>query len=123
MLLTWLDVRWARAAFWLMVSTITVLALIPAPEVPASSGWDKLDHWLAFFTLSALADRAFPARVFWSRIALVLVAYGIAIEVAQYFTPDRQADVMDVVADSVGIVIYGLLRQLTILLSRPLRAE
>lgn len=108
MLLTFLDVRLARLGLIVAVIAITVLALMPAHEVPVSSGWDKLDHWTAFFTLSFLAAHAFPRRPFW-QIALALVAYGIGIEVAQYFTPDRDADAMDVVADSIGILIYGLI--------------
>lgn len=112
MLLNWLDIRIVRLALGLALVAITTLALMPAQEVPASSGWDKLDHWMAFFVLAALVDRVFGARLFWRRTALLLVAYGIGIEVAQYFTPDRQADLLDVVADSVGIVIYGGLHQL-----------
>lgn len=114
MLLNWLDIRLARLALCIALLAITTLALIPAQEVPASSGWDKLDHWAAFFTLSALADRVFGARLFWRRTALLLVAYGIGIELAQHFTPDRQADVLDVLADSIGIAIYGALHQLLI---------
>lgn len=111
MLLNWLDKRLACLGLVLALAAITVLALIPAPEVPASSGWDKLDHWGAFFTLAALADRAAGPHLFWRRALPLLFAYGIAIEVAQYFTPDRQADLLDVVADTVGLLIYGGLRQ------------
>jgi VanZ family protein len=112
MLLNWLDIRLARLALALALVGIFVLAVIPQQQVPASSGWDKLDHWLAFFTLALLADRAAGGRWFWSRALPLLFAYGIGIEVAQYFTPDRQADVLDVLADSVGLLIYGGLRQL-----------
>lgn len=108
MLLSWLDKRLARIGLIVAVIGITVLALMPAKTVPATSGWDKLDHWSAFFTLSLLAAHAFPRRSFW-QLALILVGYGVGIEVAQYCTPDRDADVMDVVADSIGILIYGLL--------------
>jgi VanZ family protein len=108
MLLTWLDIRLARLGLAVAFVAITVLALMPAHEVPVTSGWDKLDHWTAFFTLSFLAAHAFPRRSFW-QIALALVTYGIGIEVAQYFTPDRDADAMDVVADSIGVLIYWLL--------------
>ena len=108
MLLNWFDARLARLGLAVAVIAITVLALMPAHEVPVSSGWDKLDHWTAFFTLSFLANHAFTRRPFW-QIALALVGYGISIEIAQSFTPDRDADAMDVVADSIGILIYGLI--------------
>lgn len=107
MLFSWLNVRLARVGLAITAIAITVLALMPAKEVPATSGWDKLDHWSAFFTLSFLACHVFPRKPFW-QLALMLVGYGIGIEVVQSFTPDRDADVMDVVADSIGVLIYGL---------------
>ncbi len=123
MLLSWLDVRLARLGLIVAVIAITTLALMPAHEVPVTSGWDKLDHWTAFFTLSFLASHAFPRRPFW-QIALALVGYGIGIEIAQYFTPDRDADAMDVVADSIGIVFYWLILLVYNALIRPrLRTE
>jgi VanZ family protein len=112
MLLNWLDIRLARLGLILALVAIFILAVIPQQEVPASSGWDKLDHWLAFFTLSLLADRVAGARLFWVRTLPLLIAYGIGIEVAQYFTPDRHSEVLDVVADSIGAIIYGGLRLL-----------
>lgn len=112
MLLNWLDIRLARLGLALALLAITTLALMPAPEVPATTGWDKLDHWVAFFTLAALLDRSSNSRSFWMRTLPLLVTYGIGIEVAQYFTPDRDADALDVVADSIGILVYGGLRQL-----------
>lgn len=107
MLLQWLDVRLARAGLWIATIAITALALMPVTKIPITTTWDKLDHWLAFFTLSFLANHSFPQRSFWRVIAVALVAYGIGIEIAQWITPDRDADAMDVVADSIGIVIYG----------------
>ena len=115
MLLNWLDIRLARVGLIVALVAIFVLAVIPQQEVPASSGWDKLDHWLAFFTLSLLADRATAGRWYWARTMPLLIAYGIGIEVAQYFTPDRHSEVLDVVADSIGVFIYGGLRLLLML--------
>lgn len=123
MLLHWFDIRWARLGLLVAVVVITTLALMPATAVPISSGWDKLDHWSAFFALSFLANHAFPQRSFWRVIALALVVYGIGIEIAQSFTPDRDADAMDVVADSIGILIYGVVLQMRLLFLKPLSAK
>ena len=90
---------------------ITTLSLMPVRDIPVTTFWDKLDHWLAFFALSFLANHAFPSRSFWRHLAPALLVYGIAIEVAQSFTPDRQADGFDVIADAIGILIYGVLLQ------------
>lgn len=109
MLLQWLDVRLARVGLLVAIIAITTLSLMPVKDIPITTFWDKLDHWLAFFTLSCLANHSFPRRSFWRVIAVALVAYGIGIEIAQSMTPDRAADVLDVVADSIGIAVYGAL--------------
>lgn len=118
MLLSFLNARVARAALAVVLVAITVLSLMPSQAVPAGSGWDKLDHWSAFFTLSLLACHAFPQRPFW-QIALALLGYGIGIEIAQFFTPDRFSEAMDVVADAIGIFIYWLIQSIGIARSRP----
>jgi VanZ family protein len=119
-MLKWFDVRLARPALVIALIAITILALIPAPEVPVSTGWDKTDHWSAFFTLSLLANHAFPKKSLWW-VVVALVGYGIGIEVAQSFTPTRQADAMDVVADSIGILGYVVIYLLWSRLMRPAR--
>lgn len=102
---------------------IAALALMPAPAVPVSTSWDKLDHWFAFFTLALLAEQAFPQQPFWRRIAPGVLIYGAGIEVAQSFTSDRDASVMDLLADGIGIAAYGVVRQLVAMLVRPARIE
>ncbi len=118
MLLSWFDKRLALAGLVLALLVITTLALVPAQEMPLGSGWDKLDHWSAFFILSLLAAHAFPQQRFW-RVGLALLAYGVGIEIAQYFTRYRSADIMDVVADGIGIGIYGICLWLVGVLSKP----
>ena len=107
MIFKWLDIRLARLGFVVAWIGVTALALMPARDVTVSLGWDKLNHWTAFFTLAFLAAHSFPRQSFW-RIALGLVIYGIGIEIVQGFT-GRDADVMDVVADSIGIIAYWLI--------------
>lgn len=86
---------------------ITWLALVPAPPVQITTGWDKSNHALAFATLAfssvwALARRPqLPQQ--WPALALGLLAYGGAIEIAQTYLPPREGDWMDLLADGVGI--------------------
>ena len=98
-----------RALLAVMLIVITCLALSPAPPKTITTGWDKSNHALAFAALAfsgvwALWQR--PRQWIW--LAVTLVGYGIAIEIAQSFLPPREADWHDVVADSVGIAL-GLL--------------
>ena len=110
-LFPWLPLPVTRLALALAVIAIMVLALMPGSAVPVTTAWDKLDHGLAFFTLALLAEQAFPQRLFWRGLAWGLVAYGVGIEIAQGFTPDREASTLDVLADGIGIAIYGAVRQ------------
>ena len=104
-------VRWWRAALLAALVGITALALIPQPEVPITTSWDKSDHLLAFFVLALLAERAFPRQPFWRWLAPALLAYGGALEIFQYFTPSRFAAWSDLAADAIGIALYGGLRR------------
>jgi len=66
---------------------------------------DKLGHFMAFFGLSFLADRAFPSH--FNKLSLpLLVLYGAAIELIQGQLPYRSASVADFIADITGIWLY-----------------
>lgn len=68
--------------------------------------WDKAKHFIAFYVLTALAVAALPASRFW-RIGVVLLTFGVAIEVAQALV-GRDAALGDVVADACGIgALFG----------------
>lgn len=95
----------AKVLFALALIAISSLAFMPGDDVSITTGWDKANHALAFFSLAFLADYAWP-RQDRLRLALALVGYGIFIEIVQYFV-GRDAAALDVVGDSVGILIYG----------------
>lgn len=83
---------------------------------------DKVSHVLAFAALALLADFSFPARRFGAGKVVALLAFGLLIEVVQYFLPYRQSSVFDWLADAVGIAAYALciplLRRLPVLRQR-----
>lgn len=86
---------------------ILMLALMPQTQVPISTGWDKLNHMLAFFTLAMLLDFGFTSLRWWPQQMLFLLGYGISIEFLQLLTSDRSFSVLDVAADSVGMFFYA----------------
>lgn len=92
-----------RIAFWLCALVVLVLALLPPGTPMPTTGWDKSNHMLAFATLALLAQRAWPGRG-WP-IVICLVGYGVMIEWLQSLTPYRDADAIDVVADSIGVLL------------------
>lgn len=75
-----------------------------APKLGSLS--DKSTHFIAFAVLTLLFR--FSYAVTWFKTYLILCIYAVFIEVSQFFTPNRCAEVLDVIADLIGIGI-GLL--------------
>jgi VanZ family protein len=70
---------------------------------------DKFNHFIAFFTLYLLFERAHESFTCKMRIVLLLL-YALLIELIQYFLPTRSAEVLDVIVDFIGIITaYALL--------------
>ncbi len=69
---------------------------------------DKAEHGFAFYALALLADFSFPQKGFGRAKVLSLLSYGLAIEIIQYFLPYRSFSLLDLSADAVGLVIYGV---------------
>ncbi|MFA7553255.1 MAG: VanZ family protein [Spongiibacteraceae bacterium] len=103
-----------RGLFIVTFVAVTVLALMPSDQVVVTTGWDKTNHSLAFFTLLFLLDHGFPTVNLWQRKCLLLVAYGFSIEVLQAMLPGREPSLLDVFADCVGLLAYILVRPLAI---------
>ena len=107
---------------FVLIGVVCYLAITPNPPKSADLGWDKLNHATAFATLTVAGCFAFPGSwrtVLW--VLLGLLALGGLIEVVQYFVPGRNCELLDVVADAVGMGIGATVALLTMKLVR--RAE
>lgn len=103
--------RGAAALFIALAVGILVLALQPqGSSPPLLLHIDKLAHAGAFAALALVGARTGLRP--WP-LALLLLAYGVAIEVAQgVFTTTRDASAADVLADAAGIALgWWLLRR------------
>jgi len=90
---------------WAIVVYIAVSCLEPARYVPNLHLWDKLEHATAFFGMT-LWFGGLTRRSRYPVIALLLALFGAGIEIAQgAMQLGRDEDIMDFVADSVGICI------------------
>lgn len=67
---------------------------------------DKASHIMAFYALAMLADFSFPRVEFSLSKVLTLMAYGLLIEVIQYFIPYRTFSLYDLGADAIGVLMY-----------------
>jgi len=101
--------KYYKIAFFGATISILTLALIPSGG-GVDTGWDKANHFIAFFVLALLLNRASSTTHARIRNSLALLFFGIMIEVLQSFLSYRSSDYHDVIADSVGIVVFqGLL--------------
>jgi VanZ family protein len=110
----WLTVFVALCAITLAV------ALLPATRAPEGTGWDKLDHLLAFAALGAVGVLALAPSLRSAALVLaLLVVLGAGIEWLQSFVPSRQADFGDFVADMLGALTGTLLAWLVARKAEP----
>ncbi len=94
-----------RVAFWGLGAAVLIAAVIPAEDHPPDLfGWDKANHFVAFYALALLGALAFPRRS-----AVILGAWlsglGGLIEVLQAIPVlHRDSDIVDWLTDNAGIV-------------------
>jgi VanZ family protein len=95
-----------------MAAGIAVLSLLPNSKLPEISLSDKIEHIMAYVVLAFWFGSIVVRRDYlW--IALSLLGFGAVIELAQgWMSQGRTADIMDLRADAIGIVL-GLVLALT----------
>ncbi len=93
------------------VVAISWLAFSPDPPTDSIEALgDKFQHIAAFVALAFCADMAFPKYRFLAWKLLPLIGYGAFIEVVQSLLPWREASLLDLSADLLGISVYWLAR-------------
>jgi VanZ family protein len=97
-------VIWALA-----MGAVTVLALLPVQhlQLPVFDWWDKAQHVVAFVVLTGGALLLWPGAS--ARVVIGMIAYGAAIELAQWAVGWRFAEWSDLAADTVGVAGAWLL--------------
>jgi VanZ family protein len=97
----------------------------PSPEqIPSFPFSDKLLHFMAYGILGILFYRAYQTLKIKDNLPLLMVLsvvsailYGISDEVHQSFVPFREAEVADVIADTIG-AFSGVYLYRTLVVSR-----
>lgn len=101
--------RWLwLVCFWIILAAVSIGSLLPPAHLPSQAFdvWDKAQHAAGFALLTLLGLPAFATSR--RRVLIGLAIYGAAIEVAQQMSGWRTGDLMDWVADVIG-VLAGLL--------------
>ena len=101
--------RWHRA--WIALGGAIMLwilwmALRPDPGITLDFPYgDKLLHATTFTCLMGWWGNVYRDRRARGWAALGCLAFGVFIEFAQWLSPPRDADALDVLADGVGIIV------------------
>jgi VanZ family protein len=101
-----------RAAFWLLWPAIAVIAwgeLTPQPphEISDLLGWDKAQHFVAYFGLSLMAVLGWSGRRALL-LFLAVIALGGTLEILQAMV-GRDAEWGDMLANTLGAAVGTLL--------------
>lgn len=110
-LLGWWAAVIVYAGFLFFLSSLSLP--LPLPFAPVV-GLDKVTHLMAYGLLSYLLFRAlhvtFHRAALW-RIALAAAVlatlYGASDEVHQLYVPNRQTEILDLVADGIGAFLMA----------------
>ena len=67
---------------------------------------------LAFLIFVPVKPSRFEAATFTRLSIVILIVYGASLELLQYFVPNRTFDLIDIVANSLGILAGILLARI-----------
>ncbi len=98
--------------FFVFIIAIEFLATTTVQIEVVESMWDKSNHFIAFFTLYILMSLSFHRLSVLQKV-LWLMLFAIQIEVVQYFIEGRYFSLLDIVSDSIGILIGVLVFKIT----------
>jgi VanZ family protein len=104
-------VRVAMLIVWVAVILfLTACPSLPEPRIK-SFPVDKVAHFILFFIFGIVARPVLkPLKYFGLGAALILIA-----ELQQLFIPNRDFEIMDMIAGAIGLAVYFLV-------SRPKRS-
>lgn len=102
------------AILWaLLIFVASSIPNVTLPDLKFAPS-DKIIHTLAYAVLCGLIERAFARQTKFPRLAswrlgvavLLTIIYGVTDEFHQSFVPNRDASVLDLVADSLGGLLF-----------------
>ena len=99
-----------KLLFYGFVSLVFVLAIVPdyhyLPE--PLKVHDKINHFIGFFALFLSFDYAYRNLKLFKK-GIILLCYGLFIEIVQLLLPYRDFSLLDFLADGIGIASYMIL--------------
>jgi len=98
-----------RGLFWLCVLGAVVLSLMPATGIRLFELQDKVAHAVLYAALYYIAVRAYGSSFSLLLLAVMIMGFGLFLEIAQSMTSYRYGDIWDFAANSIGVFAIWLL--------------
>jgi hypothetical protein len=93
----------ARISAWCLAATIVILSLVPPSLRPETGAPHSLEHLTIFVATGFAFGLGYKRGNFL--LAILLVIFSGAIEIAQLFMPGRHARLSDFIIDTVAACI------------------
>jgi len=90
------------------VFNITYFSLTPIEHKISESIWDKAAHFTAYLFLVMIVKKV-HVRFNYLTCLVICCSYSFIIEFIQYFIPNRQFDILDMLANVLGAVLGVIL--------------
>ena len=107
-------------SLWLFLPGVALIAwgeLTPhPPDLSSILGWDKFQHFIAYFGLAAMATVVIGLRRRLVLAILGVILLGGALEILQFYA-GRDAEFLDFVANCLGALAGTLAGSVFLLLS------
>lgn len=102
---------WAAIGLGL-VGAVIYLSLTPQPpELPGPLGWDKLDHAVTYAILMGWFAQLYETPRARALLAVAFILLGVVLELLQYVVGYRTLDLVDVAANTLGVLSVWPLAQ------------
>ncbi len=90
----------------LYVLIITYLSLTPTEHkvLENLNLWDKASHFIAYMILFIIVKKVHTKSNYLT-CAIICFVYSFILECIQYFVPNRYFDVLDMLANALGMVL------------------
>lgn len=101
------------------VITIVALSVLPSDQIPdVGDISDKIKHFAAYAGVGFLGMIAASSNKHRIWLVIAMIAFGLVMEGVQYFLPTRQFELLDGVANTLGVLsalgayyVYNRLRK------------
>jgi VanZ family protein len=110
--------RLARLAGGLAVLAVIVLSVVPGEMRPHTGFPGIAEHFAVYLGASALLALGYEKRVSAGVVAFAFSLAAAIFEIAQYFIPHRDANLLDVFASAGGAIVGAGLARLFMFLWR-----